>query len=1742
MFRQGAAQTGTAGTRASARPSRTGGRTMRLLSATLGLALMSIALPALVAVPASADTTAPVVTISGTTPTSPNPSTTPLVYGTVTATGDTTVQIFANSACSGPPLATGTGAAFTSPGIQVSVTPGSTTTFWANTVKNGATFACSTTSATYTAGVVTSFNWSAPQAITYPTALSAAQLDAVLSPAGAASNGTVTYSPALGTVLGAGSSQTLSVSFTPNAGSVYLASKAQVTLTVNQAPQTISFTNPGNHTYGDAPFTLAASGGGSGNPVTFTLASGSTGCSLSGTNNATVTITSATATGSSCVINANQAGSSNYLPATQVQQSFTVAKATPTVTWAAPAAITYGATLASALDAQASVPGTYAYTLNGNPVTASTVPDAGTSQPLAVTFTPSDSADYTTATASQTITVNQASQTVSVNPLGSHTYGDAPFTVSASSTNPALPLTYTASGACSDTNHGTTVTITSAGSCSVTVSQAGNNDYQAATPVPVSTTIAQYQPTVSWTAPAPITYGTALSTTQLGASLAYTIDASATAPTAGSWTYTLSDGTVLSPGSVLGAGSYPTTATWTPDPGQSAINYLPATNTVTITVAKATPQLTWPDQSVVYPTALSTTQLDAAVSPLPVGTTTVTPTGNIAYTYDGGSTDATGQILAAGGHTLTATFTPDTASAANFTSSALTVGLSVAQGTQTITFASQRQTVTYGDTPFTVSALGGGSTSAVSFSSLTPGVCSVGTASLQGDGSYAAMVTIIAAGDCIIAADQAGDDNYLPAPEVTQDETVAKATPSIQWATPADITYGTALGSTQLDASVAQPGAGGYFTYTLADGTTAAGGAVLDAGQNQALIATFHDTDGNYNDATATVSINVDPASQTITFPAIADHTYGDADFAVTATGGGSGNSVTFTATGDCTVSTDGTVVHITGAGSCSITANQEGNDNYLAAPAVTNTFAITKADQTIGSITPSVTTFTYGDPPFTVSATATSGLDVSFSASGACTNSGSSVTITAAGDCTVSAIQPGDANYNSAPSVSQVFSVAKADQAISGFSLPATATYLDAPIVTSPSGGGSGQPVVLSTSSTACTVTGLTVYIAHAGTCVVTASQDGNGNYNAAPDVSQTMTVQPYTPTISWSPASVTYGTVLGPDQLDASLQPAGVVAGAFTYAGTDTNSNPVDLTTALHAGTYSVVATFTPTDTSDVNTVSKTATITVNKADQTITFNSISGTHTYGDPPFVVSATATSGLPVAFSASADTAADCSVADNSNSSGTVTIVHAGGCTVVASQAGNGDYNAATPVSQGFTAAQATPAITWTTPADITYGTALDATQLDATATFNNSAVAGAMAYSPPAGTVLGAGTQTLGVQFTPTDANDFTAASGTVSINVLQAPQAISFAAIADHTYGDPAFTVTATGGESGQPVTFTASGSCTVTPAGTVTITGAGTCSVTASQAGTSNYAAATDVTQSFNVARAPQSVGAITPSVSTFTYGDPNFTVSATGGGSGNPVTFAASGACSSGGTNGATIAITSAGDCNVTASQAGSTNYLDATPVTQTFTVAKAGQAITFPAVSFGTVGAAQGSTATLTATASSGLPVVYTASGTCSVSGSTLSLSGAAGTCSVTASQPGNGNFNAAAPVTQAFTTYNFGGFAPPVRTGLAGSKGGPSGTPAVSFKQGSTIPVKFQFLSANGASVQLSTPPLFILSPAATNSNPATAGNTYQWDATGQQYIYNLGTKNMTAGTTYTVGVSLSSTGPSWSTQIVLSK
>ncbi len=175
-----------------------------------------------------------------------------------------------------------------------------------------------------------------------------------------------------------------------------------------------------------------------------------------------------------------------------------------------------------------------------------------------------------------------------------------------------------------------------------------------------------------------------------------------------------------------------------------------------------------------------------------------------------------------------------------------------------------------------------------------------------------------------------------------------------------------------------------------------------------------------------TATFIVVKANQTISFGTAPAVVFGGSGM-VSATGGGSGNPVVFSSstTGICSTSgTNGSTVTGLAAGNCVIAANQAGNANYNAAPQVTQTISISKANQTIAfKAAPSV--FVGGTG--TVSATGGgSGNPVSFTSQtkAVCTVSGNTVTGVAAGACTIAADQAGNDNYNAATLATQTLTV----------------------------------------------------------------------------------------------------------------------------------------------------------------------------------------------------------------------------------------------------------------------------------------------------------------------------------------------------------------------------------------------------------------------------------------------------------------------------------------------------------------------------------------------------------------------------------------------------------------------------------------------------------------------------------------------------------------------------------------------
>ncbi len=289
------------------------------------------------------------------------------------------------------------------------------------------------------------------------------------------------------------------------------------------------------------------------------------------------------------------------------------------------------------------------------------------------------------------------------------------------------------------------------------------------------------------------------------------------------------------------------------------------------------------------------------------------------------------------------------------------------------------------------------------------------------------------------------------------------------------------------------------------------------------------------------------------------------------------------------------------------------------------------------------------------------------------------------------------------------------------------------------------------------------------------------------------------------------------------------------------------------------------------------------------------------------------------------------------------------------------------------------------------------------------------LSINPATGQITGTPTTggTINVVITASNAGGTDTQTLVLTVNRL--PQTITFGVLPTKTVGNGPFTLGATA-SSGLPVSYTSSDLGVATVSGTtVTIVGAGTTTIMAAQAGDANYLAATSVPQTLTVNKAAQTInfGAL-PSR---TAGDGSFALPATAS-SGLVVSYTSSnpGVAT---VSGATVTIVGAGTTTIIAAQAGNANYLAATSVPQTLTVNKATQAITFGALASKTVG---GGPFTLSATASSGLPVAYTSSnpGVATVAGATVTVVGA-GTTTITASQSGNAVYLPAADVMQILT-------------------------------------------------------------------------------------------------------------------------
>ncbi len=786
---------------------------------------------------------------------------------------------------------------------------------------------------------------------------------------------------------------------------------------------------------------------------------------------------------------------------------------------------------------------------------------------------------------------------------------------------------------------------------------------------------------------------------------------------------------------------------------------------------------------------------------------------------------------------------------------------------------------------------------------------------------------------------------------------------------------------------------------------------------------------------------------QTIAFGSLADKNTTDPPFSISATAS-SGLPVSFSiVTGPATVS--GNQITLDGnPGIVIVRASQSGNGQYNAAPDVERAFTVNSGgllNQTItfGPISDKFTT----DPPFQINATASSGLPVSFSiVSGPATISGNTITLNGtSGTVLVRASQGGDAQYNPAPDVDQTFNVSVQGGSDIDLELSMSANPPD------PTIWGNFTVTAKITNTSSNQATGIVLEFPKPAEVVFTGGNEftvTQGSFNPftnqewnvgtlAPGANATLEMNFFL--LSSDPFFI-FGEVIATNETDTDSSPNnGSCCTAneddeaaipipdigpqnqtinfpiipnkesddppFSISASATSGLPV--TFAIISGPASISGnTITLTGTTGLVTVraSQAGNAQWNPApdvdrvfnvadpgleDQTIAFSNIPN-KIITDPPFMLNATASSGLPVSFEIISGPA--------TINNDILTLDGLPGSVMVrASQPGNAQYNPAPDVDRTFqvnnppgqddidlelsmaTSNQTpTPFSVFTITTTVTNNSSNDATNVEIQfVNPSNTVFTGGNEYTASQGTFnpFGSGIWSVGnidagasatldanlfllnansatsyseVTNASEDDSDSTPDNGScctaneddeVALTVPQVGpqnQSINFPAIPDKESDDPPFQVSASA-TSGLPVSFSIDSGPATISGNTITLTGAlGTVIVRASQGGNVDWNPAPDVTQSFNVNQPGLENQTITfdPIPNKITT-DPPFQITASAS-SGLPVTFS----LDSGPASIAGDIVTldgNQGTVVIRASQAGDAQYNPAPDVTQSFSV-------------------------------------------------------------------------------------------------------------------------------------------------------------------------------------------------------------
>jgi concanavalin A-like lectin/glucanase superfamily protein/MBG domain-containing protein/type IX secretion system substrate protein/SprB-like repeat protein len=262
------------------------------------------------------------------------------------------------------------------------------------------------------------------------------------------------------------------------------------------------------------------------------------------------------------------------------------------------------------------------------------------------------------------------------------------------------------------------------------------------------------------------------------------------------------------------------------------------------------------------------------------------------------------------------------------------------------------------------------------------------------------------------------------------------------------------------------------------------------------------------------------------------------------------------------------------------------------------------------------------------------------------------------------------DASGNSSTATSTVTVENKTNQTIS-FGALADATYGDADITLAATAD-SGLPVSFTLISGPATLSGTTLSITGVGTVVVEASQDGDASFGVASIVQQTFNVNLATLTVTADDQTIIYGDAIP----TLTFAYSGFVNNEDVTALAAEPSISTTATAASDAGSYAITLTGGSGTNYNISLVN--GTLTINKADQSITLDAIADQDITSVTQVSATASASSGLASTLSVTGPA----TISGNTITlDGTV-----GPVTITASQAGNVNYNAATDVSVSFQA------------------------------------------------------------------------------------------------------------------------------------------------------------------------------------------------------------------------------------------------------------------------------------------------------------------------------------------------------------------------------------------------------------------------------------------------------------------------